>query len=71
MCSYKLCLPQSKSPSYTTAVPPPPTDEQPMTNLCQTYKPPGQQTIVVFDPWTMQYKNVLQSMYYSINPLEL
>ena len=48
--------------------PPPPTDEQPVTNLCKTSKPPGQHTIVVFDPWTVQYKNVLQSMYYSMNP---
>ena len=46
----------------------PPTDEQPVTNPCKTSKPPGQQTIVVFDPWTIQYKNVLQSMYYSMNP---
>ena len=42
---------------------PPPTDKQPVTNLCQPSKPPRQQTVVVFGPWTIQYKNVLQSMY--------
>ena len=31
----------------------------PVTNLCKTSNPPGQQTIVVFDPWTIEYKNVL------------
>ena len=55
---------------YSIWCPYPPTDEQLVTNLCKTSKPPGQQTIVVFDPRTIQYKNVLQSMCYSMNPLD-
>ena len=55
---------------HLMSIPPPPTDEQSVTNFSKTSKPPGQQTIVVFDPWIIQYKNVLQSMYYSMNPLK-
>ena len=47
---------------FDVHTPPFKTDEQPVINLCKTSKPPVQQTVVVFDARTIQYKNVLQSM---------